>query len=106
MGDVDADSIEKELENELNELGYTKPSVFGLLPFQILRGTKDACFGIPKLPSHICAIVQEHRRTKAEEEQTIKDEEDEIERKETEKREKRATASEKISTKPIRRKRG
>ena len=87
--DVDADSIEKELENELNELGYTKPSVFALLPFQILRGTKDACFGIPKLPSHIYAIVQEHRRTKAEEEQKIKDEEDEIERKETEKKERK-----------------
>ena len=87
--DFDVDSIEKELENELEELGYTKPTVYGLLPFQILRGTKNVCFGIPKLPSQIYSTIQEHKRTKAEEEKRIKDEEDEFERKEAEKKERK-----------------
>jgi len=87
--DVDVDTIEKELENELEELGYTKPSMYGLLPFQILRGTKNVCFGIPKIPSQIYATIQEHKRTKAEEEKRIKDEEDEFERKDIEKKERK-----------------
>ena len=87
--DVDADALEKDLENTLEERGYTKPTIYGLLPFQILRGTKDLCFGIPKLPSQVYAMVQEHQRTKAEEEKRIKDEEEEFERKENEKKERK-----------------
>merc|ERR1719400_2673951 len=63
--DVDADALEKDLENTLEERGYTKPTIYGLLPFQILRGTK------------------------AEEEKRIKDEEEEFERKENEKKERK-----------------
>ena len=87
--DVDAERIEQELENELEELGYTKPSIYGLLPFQIFRGAKGICFGIPKLPSQIYAVIQEHKRTKAEEEKRIKEEAEEFERKENEKKERK-----------------
>ena len=87
--DVDADALEKDLESTLEEHGYSKPTIYGLLPFQILRGTKDLCFGIPKVPSQIYAMIQEHQRTKAEEEKRIKEEEEEYERKENEKKERK-----------------
>merc|ERR1719336_1096217 len=87
--DVDADALEKDLESTLEEHGYSKPTIYGLLPFQILRGTKDLCLGIPKLPSQIYATIQEHQRTKAEEEKRIKEEEEEYERKENEKKERK-----------------
>ena len=84
---VDADLIENELENELEELGYMKPSIYGLLPFQIYRGIKGICFGIPKLPSQIYAVIQERKRAKAEEQKRLKEEIEELERKEHEKKE-------------------
>jgi DnaJ family protein C protein 1 len=87
--DVDADKIEDELENQLENMGFTKPTILGLLPFQIMRGTKDACFGIPKLPSRIYSSIQEHKRIKEEEENRIKEEEEEFERKDNEKKERK-----------------
>ena len=86
---VDADLIENELENELEELGYMKPSIYGLLPFQIYRGIKGICFGIPKLPSQIYAVIQERKRAKAEEQKRLKEEIEELERKEHEKKERK-----------------
>ena len=87
--DMDAITLEKELEEELDQLGYTKPSILGLLPFQIFRCAKSTCFRIPKLPSEIYQAVQEHQRIKAEEEKRKKDEVEEFERKEIEKKERK-----------------
>ena len=51
----------------------------------MLYARKDLCFGIPKVPSQIYAMIQEHQRTKAEEEKRLKLEAEERRREEARK---------------------
>ena len=84
--DVDQDKI---MQEHLESLGVVKPSVWDLLPFQIVRLTKATVLALPSLPGTIYAAIKEHREAQEAIKKREIEEQEEIERREQEKKERK-----------------
>jgi len=92
---------EKILNDHLDNLGVVQPSVYDLLPFQVMRLGKATVLALPTLPSVIYTAVKEHREAQEALRKAEKEEEEEMERREQEKKDRKEKLRQrKLNNKP------
>ena len=95
--DLDPDKIMSE---HMESLGVVKPSLFDLLPFQIMRLTKASAVALPSLPSLIYNTIKEQREAQEAIKRQEREEEEAIERREAEKKERKEKLRQRKMAKP------